>query len=853
MEELKNNIIYQILESKESEFLPLIHDLYDYVESVLPKINNVFDNYTEHGVKHSVRVLKYMSGLIQNVDSLTELELTMIIYCALLHDVGMIVTDDELDRLTDVSVNEFGNMYSMILEEYNGDTKLAQQEFYRPVHGIRSANHINSMKPELFQVPGTTGISFCEEIGDICRSHNESCDWIKNNIKKRIVKEEFDANGQFIAILLRLGDILDIDEKRTPLYVYDLFSLRSFGDLEWKQHFDIDNTRKIFTDSVTKQKRVEFHGSSSDAEVHRKLLSYIDWIDTELEASTKLCDGFHDEKYRLFLKEKVVNRIDTKGFTISDFRLSLDYKAVTGLLMGEKIYGDKRYGLREIIQNSIDACKLMKEIQDEANKLTGDEYSPLISIIFDKSAGEVTIRDNGVGMTLNVLRKYFLNVGVSYYSSSDFKFKGYKYRPIGNYGIGFLACFMLSENVNVKTKHYTESSSNEIEIEKSSEFISLTTRNDAARNCGTEVIFDYDSFLSVFKNDIQQVINFIETNFLIDDIKIKVLEILDGDSKTTFCKTAPAMNEKAVVLDDYLDGIETRISITFVDEEVRNFEQVTDADESDIFIYEYDEDNQEGVLLPIKKVTVSINDFINDDEILYQRIPIIDKSVSSRFESLLEALDDWDEAFDKIQNDIERDIYIFSMNMTELNPSEDKIESGESVVDGLDYDYICENFESDKYLGTQIELVKQRVSHKSTLDSILLVKEKYGLGYDRYDWMYSYKAKKQKIYNKNVYLRNMTLEIPYLASIVNIGDTVINLRDKKVIPNLARDNVDDAWLRSEMGKAIGRAIHLYLLEQQGIGDRQKELIQEILDKYYGNLEVFVSDKIIDHLVVSHRE
>ena len=52
------------------------------------------------------------------------------------------------------------------------------------------------------------------------------------------------------------------------------------------------------------------------------------------------------------------NKIRPKGFTFSNFRLSLDYKAVTSLLMGENIYGDKKYGLRELIQNSIDAVWL---------------------------------------------------------------------------------------------------------------------------------------------------------------------------------------------------------------------------------------------------------------------------------------------------------------------------------------------------------------------------------------------------------------------------------------------------------------------------------------------------------------
>ena len=36
--------------------------------------------------------------------------------------------------------------------------------------------------------------------------------------------------------------------------------------------------------------------------------------------------------------------------------------------MGEHIYGDRKYGLRELIQNSIDACKTMEESATKMEK-----------------------------------------------------------------------------------------------------------------------------------------------------------------------------------------------------------------------------------------------------------------------------------------------------------------------------------------------------------------------------------------------------------------------------------------------------------------------------------------------------
>jgi hypothetical protein len=67
MSNLVDNIIYKQLKKIDSKFIPKIDTLYEHVYSVLPKMNNIFDNYTEHGIDHSLRVLNYMSQLIYDV------------------------------------------------------------------------------------------------------------------------------------------------------------------------------------------------------------------------------------------------------------------------------------------------------------------------------------------------------------------------------------------------------------------------------------------------------------------------------------------------------------------------------------------------------------------------------------------------------------------------------------------------------------------------------------------------------------------------------------------------------------------------------------------------------------------
>ena len=51
-------------------------------------------------------------------------------------------------------------------------------------------------------------------------SHNEDFEWIKKNLHNDEKKGHFDLNAQYISVLLRISDYLDIDEQRALLYLY---------------------------------------------------------------------------------------------------------------------------------------------------------------------------------------------------------------------------------------------------------------------------------------------------------------------------------------------------------------------------------------------------------------------------------------------------------------------------------------------------------------------------------------------------------------------------------------------------------------------------------------------------------
>ena len=81
---------------------------------------------------------------------------------------------------------------------------------------------------------------------------------------------------------------------------------------------------------------------------------------------------------------------------------------------------------------------------------------------------------------------------------------------------------MLSDKVEVRTKHIEENKIIKIEFEKNSEYICLTYE-DKSKTQGTEIVLDYEQFMSIFPNGISEIKSFIEDNFLDCGVLIKLL------------------------------------------------------------------------------------------------------------------------------------------------------------------------------------------------------------------------------------------------------------------------------------------------------------------------------------------
>ena len=515
--ELKDLMSFEVLSKTDNKLSAQVEQVYEIVSETINGISRFYDEYTMHDMNHGLRVAKYMEELAFGIDdkakeraqSFNALELTLIILCAMLHDIGMFVRQCDEEEIKANRIKYTNSLTFEGVMSVKKNEREAIKEIVRLTHAARIREFLDydfngqNLK-NILLVNGN--YSYIDDIADICQAHGEEYGYLKR-MRNESTKGDYTYNPQYIAVLLRIADYLDLDKQRTPILWYATMGISGFSREEWEKHFIIQNQKKL-KQYLDGKMQIYFDGKSSNPKIHRKYLKYIDDLKVELENADGLLNVKDaTEKYKLNLSTKIADCVQTDGFQYSDLRLNLDYSAITELLMGRNIYGDCRLGLREIIQNSIDACKLMNEAGDEFNSLA----KPSIKIIISQEAGFVKVKDTGIGMTLDIVKNHFLNVGKSYYKSDEYLFNAFNYKPIGQYGIGFLACFLLSDNVNVKTKHYKSSNVYQIELEKSSEYV-VTKIEETPIFYGTEITLDYDQFFQVFES-IDKLKAFLENYF----------------------------------------------------------------------------------------------------------------------------------------------------------------------------------------------------------------------------------------------------------------------------------------------------------------------------------------------------
>lgn len=576
---LLEDILKKKCEKEDTEIL-LAQWKYDkeLYKDILQNTKDYYCHYTDHGIKHSETILSNVVRILgeDKIEELSSLDIWLLLESAYIHDSGMFITREEAEELckNEQFINyfrcleldmtddlfEYTKFYKVkdgkltIKEgEYNSKIEYGLKfligDYNRKNHAKRSRiiiNRFNQLKKENILIP--------QRINDIpfiiSEAHSYNFDDVMNIQYSESGLKLEKGHPRFIACMLRLGDLLDIDNNRfSPVLMDNIGEIipeNSKNHLQKHKsinHFVIDNEA---IEIVAKIEGCE----ENTYDIVNEIGEWFDSITNEHKNQVLNWEQIRPVGFtgKLPMIDKLMIEANEYEFinNRSKPKFSVDTNNILKLLKGSEIYKKRETAIRELLQNSIDAIFLKVYIKKREEILEDEkldlDYNELkekylknekIDIILEKVKDEVycfTIRDTGIGIDKDDL-KYIITGGSS---PNNFKKKiiikemPFWLKPSGNFGIGFQSIFMLTDKVKIKSRKDKLDEPLEVEIyspsykgkKRSSVFIKKIKYNEYKRT-GTEISFNFD-FKKNFKRINLNLLykeTILERNSILEEVK----------------------------------------------------------------------------------------------------------------------------------------------------------------------------------------------------------------------------------------------------------------------------------------------------------------------------------------------
>ena len=373
---------------------------------------------------------------------------------------------------------EFRNGYITDLDkckgsvsEYMDKSRWIRSEFIRQTHHIRAVENVESLKGKIADaIGGFYAEKFIEDLAAICRCHGENLESVFQLPDARKDWLGGTANIQFLAMMLRLGDVIHFDSKRAPRSLYaekqitDAVSYKHWNAKFQELQYKVQNTNgKVI---------ICYQAYCEDPEMYYFIQDYMGWIDNEIDNYYVLKNRWEmnqsSENGQYCFNIEKVDRTDIgydkdQFVPDNDMKFVLNQSKILELLMGIQLYKDPFLCLREIYQNALDASKCMKAYNKKKGKTENltIEFGIGEEELHGKKERYIYCLDHGTGMNAYIIKNYLLHIGNSYYRSKDFAKQntdwGYDVKPTSQFGIGLLSGYMLADKIGITTIHYEES------------------------------------------------------------------------------------------------------------------------------------------------------------------------------------------------------------------------------------------------------------------------------------------------------------------------------------------------------------------------------------------------------------
>jgi molecular chaperone HtpG len=432
----------------------------------------------------------------QTKDIFSKAEWLLIVLSIYFHDMGLVVNEQEYqDRGTSgfaqfceerLFASPSGADYKSKVDALPPERRerFLYQEFVRANHSRRvrcwiegRPNHelgyAAAQMHEVGRLLSPLDADFRRDLGLVCESHN--LDDIDNVTKYRVShpygnSDDETANLQYCAVLLRTIDLLQITRNRTPSVIYRLIDPADpLSQLEWAKQAAVKRVRaQVAVDrdgnasANLQSDTIEVFATFLDDNAFFGLTSYLRYAAEQIAASYNALQRSRRLTPRPYLFPwRYIDdpNVEVEGFVKQPFGFEIDQDKILDLLTGHTLYNDTNVVIRELAQNAIDATRLQAAIDHMDSSSFGK-----VAIGWNSATSELTVTDNGTGMTQDIIERHLLKVGASRYQDPKFREKYPTFSPISRFGIGILSSFMVADSVEIVTVSAEEEQARQISL-----------------------------------------------------------------------------------------------------------------------------------------------------------------------------------------------------------------------------------------------------------------------------------------------------------------------------------------------------------------------------------------------------
>lgn len=485
-----------------------------------------FPGFTDHGTSHINEVLKTAASLISDASYklLSAEDVAVLALSILLHDCGMHMTQDAFRALISNDqapvIPEFRDQpWRKLWQDYLSEARrfgqdkllaifgktdpydvtrldlsnLTERDYFLIGEFVRRHHTRFAHEVALRGVPRAEGLplqltdldhDFKDMSGLVARSHGMSIRSTAEYITQKygLFAEYKNVKLPFLMAVLRISDYVQVKSERALQTLLSVKELRSpVSRQEWRNHAAVQDVSLRHNDPEA----LYVQAIPVDVITYLRLEALLRDIQRELDESWATLGEVYGRLNDLSKLGLLIRRVRSNLDSKDKFSRNVSYLPIKArfdssgpdllkLLVGPLYNYEYKVGIRELLQNAVDACKELIDLKRTTPSIVDDGNSqPSVKVLITENedgTGWIEVSDNGIGMAVDTVTQYFLIAGASFRNSDVWKKQHtdeagqVKVTRGGRFGVGALAAFLLGDEITVTTRHINQPAAEGIEF-----------------------------------------------------------------------------------------------------------------------------------------------------------------------------------------------------------------------------------------------------------------------------------------------------------------------------------------------------------------------------------------------------